>query len=108
MVVGVPFPKMVIRDRSLNRQTSDYTHAQIPYIKRLTFPHFLRSIRFCRVVMLQTLFAISVSVAKPDPFGSTNRFKEPIHRLLKSSRCDVSIQFFSNNSGSFYIGETFK
>ncbi len=40
---GVPFPIMDIRDRSLNRQTSDYTHAQISYIKRLAFPHFLRS-----------------------------------------------------------------
>ncbi len=92
---------MVIRDRSLNRQTSDYTHAQIPYIKRLAFPHFLRSIRFFRVVMLQTLFAITVSVAKPDPFGSTNWFKEPIHRSLSHLAVMSAYNYFLTTRGRF-------
>ncbi len=56
MAVAGPYPKMVIRDRSLNRWTSDYMHAQITYIKTFAFPHFLRSIHFFPVVMLQTPF----------------------------------------------------
>ncbi len=56
MAVGDPYPEMVICDISLNRQTSDYTYAQIPYIERLAFPNFLRSIRFFCVAMLQTPF----------------------------------------------------
>ncbi len=39
MAVRDPYPEMVICDRSLNRQTSDYTYAQIPYKERLAFPH---------------------------------------------------------------------
>ncbi len=108
MAVGVPYPKMVIRDRSLNRQTSDYTHAQIPYIKILAFPHFLRSIRFFRVVMLQTLFAISVSDAKPDPFGSKNRFIVSLSHLavmsaynsfLKTQGRFISVKHSNNVNG---------
>ncbi len=77
MAVGDPYPEMVIRDISLNRQTSDYAYAQIPYIERLAFPNFLRSIRFFCVAMLRTPFfvcvcvcvcAISISDAKPDSF----------------------------------------
>ncbi len=41
MAVRDPYSEMVTRDRSLNRQTSDYMYPQIPYIERLAFPHFL-------------------------------------------------------------------
>ncbi len=103
MAVRHPYPKTVICDRSLNHQTSGYTYAQTPYIEILAFPHFLRSIHFFRVAMLQTpnFFVISVTdvinfwelILSPQ-FGSMNRF--------------VDIYLFSNNSGSFYISETFK
>ncbi len=62
MVVADPYPKMVIPDRSLNRRTSDYTHAQIPYIKRLAFSHFLRSLHFFRVAIVTNPLFVCVCV----------------------------------------------
>ncbi len=40
MAVGDPYPKTLIRDRSLNRQASDYTRAQMTYIKDTHFHTF--------------------------------------------------------------------
>ncbi len=103
MAVRDPYLKTIIRDRSLNRQTSGYTYAQIPYIEKLAFPHFLRSIRFFCFAMLQTpnFFvcgcAIFVTDAKPGSFLWIDSFPQ-----FGSMNRYVSIHLFSKNSGLFY------
>jgi len=44
------------RQSSKSSRADDYTYTQTPYIERLAFPHFLRSICFFHLAMLQTHF----------------------------------------------------